>query len=91
MAAKLSCGCVYEGASGAYISRCAAHLTTHAGAKPEDVELARTFADSLGLDRGQLGTYLFKGGMGIGHHAHNSGCADRIEYINLVLDEIMPE
>ncbi len=56
--------------------------------KEEDVEIAKLYKESNPkLDRGALGTLLEHEGLGIGHHTH-SGCADRCEYINLVLDRI---
>lgn len=59
--------------------------------KEEDVEIAVLYKDNNpGLDRARLGVLLEKEGLGVSHHTH-SGCADRVEYINLVLDRIMPE
>ncbi len=52
----------------------------------EDLEIVRLFkAGNPQMDRGEFGTLLHQSGLGIGHHTH-SGCADRLEYINLVLD-----
>ena len=59
--------------------------------KEEDVELATLYKESNpDKPRWQVGMLLEQDGIGLGHHTH-SGCEDRVEYINLVLDNIMPE
>ncbi len=57
----------------------------------EDLEVAQLYqAEHPQLDRGYLGTLLERDGLGINHHTH-SGCANRVEYINLILDRLFPE
>ena len=59
--------------------------------KKEDIELAKLYvAGHPGFSRGELGILLEKEGLGINHHTF-SGCADRVEYINFILDKAMPE
>lgn len=59
--------------------------------KDEDAEIAAMYRDeNPGLHRGDLGVLLEKEGLGAGHHTH-SGCSDKVEYINLVLDRIFQE
>ena len=59
--------------------------------KDEDVELAKLYmADHPGISRGEFGVLLEKEGLGVNHHTF-SGCANRVEYINFILDKVMPE
>ena len=59
--------------------------------KPEDVEIATLYKEvNPNFDREDLGRLLESEGLGVGHHTH-SGCEDQVEYINLVLDSVMPE
>ncbi len=59
--------------------------------KREDVEIAQLYLDENSkLGREGLGRLLEREGLGANHHAH-SGCTDQVEYINLVLDEVLPE
>lgn len=53
----------------------------------EDVELAQLYHSEY-LDRGDLGLFLEKQGMGVNHHTF-SNCPDRYFYINLVLDQAL--
>ena len=55
---------------------------------PEDLEIATLYSqENPGFDRGSLGAFLERNGLGINHHTH-SDCYDRCEYINLVLDRL---
>ena len=59
--------------------------------KEEDVEICRLYHESNpDLAREKIGLLLENDGLGIDHHTH-SGCWNREEYINLVLDRVMPE
>ncbi|MEK9179930.1 MAG: hypothetical protein AAB897_00775 [Patescibacteria group bacterium] len=56
--------------------------------KGEDLEIAKLYQkEHPDLDRDKLGVLLEREGFGADHHKF-SGCSDRAEYINLVLDKI---
>lgn len=59
--------------------------------KEEDVEIAALYHESNpNLVRWKIGLLLEQDGLGLDHHTH-SGCWNREEYINLVIDRVMPE